>query len=414
GVTVIVTMLSFAFVSLCGIVRLADAVLAIGADVPGALTVTATVACAPFARSPSVHEIVDPPVHEPAVVVTPAYVSEAGSDKAADLVSSAIGSSLTPDGGAPGQKESGTSRQGSSGPQRTAPGEPSRRAIGSADSRGCNRIGSPWMTLQMPARQQADQFGSCVPARCAAVASASAFSRARRAIARRMYPYPSIRAAKSGERAAPTVHPECAARKPQIACAAGVKKSPYQNSAQTQPQRAKANAFARRKKITPRRLGMGRMYCFASDTAAQPNGGGAPQSTTVTQRLTLSCSVCPRGSNSATTNPNTPGAANRRARMARSNARAGAGLPPCAACTRSPATAIPGVRPQSATKIQDQAIASTAARATQSQAAAARASLQPRCPAIDVAASRFAATVDPRSARSTAQAQRRRAAAGAR
>src|SRR5947209_16674067 len=54
-----------------------------------------------------------------------------------------------------------------------------------------------------------------------------------------------------------------------MARAAGVKKSPYQNSAQTQPQSAKAKTFARRKKITPRRLGMGRMYCFASATAAE-------------------------------------------------------------------------------------------------------------------------------------------------
>src|SRR5438105_482186 len=54
-----------------------------------------------------------------------------------------------------------------------------------------------------------------------------------------------------------------------MARAAGVKKSPYQNSAQMQPQSAKAKTFARRKKITPRRLGMGRMYCFASATAAE-------------------------------------------------------------------------------------------------------------------------------------------------
>src|SRR4029077_355985 len=86
--------------------------------------------------------------------------------------------------------------------------------------------------------------------------------------------------------------------------AAGVKKSPYQKSAQTQAQSANANAFASRKNITPRLLGTGSTYCFASATAAQPSGGSVPQSTTATQRQSLSCKVCPRGSNRASAKPN--------------------------------------------------------------------------------------------------------------
>ena len=73
-------------------------------------------------------------------------------------------------------------------------------------------------------------------------------------------------AAKSGLSAAPTVQPECSARNDHTARAAGVKKSPYQKSAQMQPQSANAKTFARRKKMTPRRLGIGSTYCLASAT----------------------------------------------------------------------------------------------------------------------------------------------------
>src|SRR5437763_17138730 len=97
--------------------------------------------------------------------------------------------------------------------------------------------------------------------------------------------------------------------------AAGVKKSPYQNSAQMHAQSAKAKTFASRKKITPRRLGMGSTYCFASATGAEPNGGAAAQSTTATHPQSLSCSVCLRGSSSASTKPDRLSDAEKRERM---------------------------------------------------------------------------------------------------
>jgi len=113
--------------------------------------------------------------------------------------------------------------------------------------------------------------------------------------------------------------------------------------------------------MTPRRLGMGSMYCFASATGAQPNGDAAAQSTTATHRQSLSCSVCLRGSTNASTKPDRPSDAEKSDRTARTNAVSGPGAGPSRVCRRCPVSAIPGVRPHRATKIQDQASARTAA-----------------------------------------------------
>ena len=170
-----------------------------------------------------------------------------------------------------------------------------------------------------------------------------------------------------------------ASRGSDIVWAAGVKKSPYQNRAQTQPQSANAKAFARRKNITPRRLGMGRMQPLGFRHGAQPSGGGAPQSTTVTSagacRAHLSARIEEREHEAEQ-----PLRAEARRRGA--HALAGVGLAPWAACTRCPVAAMPGVRPQNATNTQDQAIASTAASAAHTQAARASASAQSACPRV--------------------------------